>query len=73
MKVSKINYERLVNTGDYSHEKYGIEIVLDEGEKAQDAIDNAKKLVSRQLLESPSAQEREIAQKVQEFDEDIPF
>ena len=72
MRVSKINYERLINTGDYSHEKYGVEIILDEGEKAQDAIDNAKKLVGRQI-ELPSAREREIFQKVQEFDTDMPF
>jgi len=46
--------------------------VLGEGDKAQDAIDNARKLIARQL-DQPSAQEREIALKVREYDEDIPF
>jgi hypothetical protein len=72
MKVSKINYERLINTGDYSHEKYGMEIVLDEDEKAQEAFDKAKNLINKQI-DIPSDSERRIAKKVAEFDEDIPF
>ena len=73
MRVSKIIYERLVNTGNFSHETFGVEVVLNNEEKAQEAMDNAKKFVDRQVVK-PSRVEREIAQKVSAFDDDdIPF
>jgi hypothetical protein len=49
MKVTKISYEKLVNTGDYEHERYGIEIEIDENDEAQAAIDKAKQFVQHQI------------------------
>jgi len=73
MKAKKNFYEKLINTGNFSHEKFGIEIELDKNEKADDAIKQAKRLIERQLS-GPSENERDIAQKVAEFDDDeIPF
>lgn len=73
MKAKKIVYERLFNTGNFSHEKFSIEIELEEKEKAQDAIDKARELIRRQY-DRPTDCDREIAKRVIEFDEtDIPF
>ncbi|MEJ2043671.1 MAG: hypothetical protein P8X74_03760 [Reinekea sp.] len=73
MKAKTVIYERLFNTGNFSHEKFSIEIELEDGEKAQDAIDKARELVKRQF-KRPTEQDREIAKMVSEFDEDdIPF
>jgi len=62
MKVISIRYDRLVNTGNYNHEKYGIEIQLDDGDKAQDAIDSAKRLINKQI--DITETERAIAEKI---------
>lgn len=44
-----IRYERVHNLGNYENEKVAIEIQLDEGEKADDAIRLAKIFVNRNL------------------------
>lgn len=73
MKAKKIIYEKLVNTGNFSHEKFGIEIELDDEDQAQDALNKAKAFIDKQIKQ-PTSVERDIAQKVFEFDnDDIPF
>jgi len=46
MKAKKIIYERLFNLGNYQHEKIGIEIEIEEGEKAKDVLERAKQFVN---------------------------
>ncbi len=75
MKVTQVTYEKLINTGQFSHERYGITVELEEGEKAEDAFDSAKKVVERQV-DCPSEQERTVAETVKKFDDEkdeIPF
>ncbi len=73
MKVTEVVYEKCHNTGNFSHDIYRVVIQLEEGEKAEDAFNNAKKLVERQI-NCPSAKERETAESVKKFDdEDMPF
>lgn len=72
MNVKKISYEKLVNTGNYEHERYGIEIEIDKNEEVQDAIDKAKEFIQHQLS-GPSKRDREIADSVYDYDDYIPF
>lgn len=73
MKAKEIIYERLVNTGNFSHEKYGIVVELENGETAQVAMDKAREFVDRQISK-PSESDRETHMRVVDFDEwDIPF
>ena len=73
MKCKKVVFEKLVNAGNYSHDKYLIEIELEGDEKAEDAFFQAKKLIKRQMS-APSESDKEIAQRVSDFEEgDIPF
>ena len=75
MKAKTITYERLVNTGNFTHEKYGIVIELEKDDQADDVIVEAKKFVERQL-QRPTVQERAIAAQVNKFDDesdDLPF
>lgn len=45
MKAKKIIYEKLVNLGNYQHEKIGIEIEIQEGETASDVLAKARLFV----------------------------
>lgn len=75
MKAKIVKYERLVNTGNFTHEKYGIEIEIEDGDSAESAIIAAKKFIERQLNQ-PSIEQRAIAAQVNLFDstgDDIPF
>lgn len=73
MKAKIIKYERLVNKGNYEHEKYGIEIELDPGDDPEQVLNHAKVFVSRQIS-PPTEREREIAEKVSDYDKtDLPF
>lgn len=49
MKAKTVKYEELVSTGSYSHAKLGIEVELEDGEKAQDVLDMAKLFVKSNL------------------------
>ena len=46
MKATKIYYKRLFNLGNYQNEEIGIEIEVQEGEKAIDVLQKAKQFVS---------------------------
>jgi len=71
MKAKLIRYERLVNTGNFTHEKYGIDVELDKGESADEGIIAAKAFVDRQIHQ-PNSQERAIAMSVIQFDNEEP-
>lgn len=47
MKPTRIYYEKCFNLGNYENEKIGIEIQLEEGEKAADAINKARETIER--------------------------
>jgi len=75
MKAKTISYERLINIGNFAHEKYGIVIELEKDDQADDVILEAKKFVERQL-QRPTTQERAIAAQVNKYDndgDDLPF
>lgn len=46
MKATKIYYKRLFSLGNYQNEEIGIEIEVQEGEKAIDVLQKAKQFVS---------------------------
>jgi hypothetical protein len=46
MKATKIYYKRLFSLGNYQNEEIGIEIEIEEGEKATDVLQKAKLFVS---------------------------
>ena len=46
MKAKKIYYKRLFNLGNFSNEEIGIELEIEEGEKAIEALQKAKQFVS---------------------------
>ena len=45
MKATKIYYKKLFNLGNFSNEEIGIEIEIEPGEKAIDALNNARNFV----------------------------
>ena len=45
MKAKKIIYEKLVNLGNYQHEKIGIEIEIEAGETASEVLAKARLFV----------------------------
>jgi len=73
MKPTEITYERLINTGNFSHEKYSITIALDENDSPTDAYQKARNAIEKQI-NRPSASEFAVAKIVAEYEkEDIPF
>lgn len=46
MKATKIYYEKLFNLGNYQNEKIGIELIIEDGEKASDVLEQAKNFVN---------------------------
>ncbi len=69
MRAKTVSYERLINTGNYTHEKYGIEIELDNNDKAENAMLIAKRFVERQISH-PTDIERSVFNQVKSFDEE---
>ncbi|MFA5300885.1 MAG: hypothetical protein WC389_22060 [Lutibacter sp.] len=47
MKAKKIYYKKLINLGNFSNEEIGIEIEIEKGETAQDALNKAKEFVEK--------------------------
>lgn len=47
MKARLIRYEKCFNLGNFQNEKVGIEIEVEEGEKAEDVLAKAKAFVER--------------------------
>lgn len=46
MKATKIYYKRLFSLGNYQNEEIGIEIEIEDGEKAIDVLQKAKQFVT---------------------------
>jgi hypothetical protein len=51
MKAKKIYYQKCFNLGNYSNEVIGIELEVEDGEKAEEVITEAKKFVEIQSQE----------------------
>ena len=49
MKTVTVKYEKLFNLGSFEHEKIGVEIQLEEGEKPIDALTRARNFVNNQF------------------------
>jgi len=45
MTINQVSYQKTFNLGNYSSERIGVEIVLNEGEDAKEALNTAKALV----------------------------
>jgi hypothetical protein len=60
MKAVSVRYERLYNVGNYEHAKFGIELAVEEGEKASDVMEKAKKWVRQMNTEAMDARMREV-------------
>jgi len=45
MQINQVSYQKTFNLGNYSSERIGVEIVLNEGEDAKEALNTAKALV----------------------------
>ena len=76
MHIQTINYQKTFNLGNYSSEKIGVEIVLNAGEDAKQALDTAKALVEEYHKENfkEIAQEpEEIVSPENELDNTIAF
>ena len=46
MKATKIYYKRLFSLGNYQNEEIGMEIQVEDGEKASDVLQKAKQFIS---------------------------
>lgn len=55
MKPHLVRYERLVNTGDYNHEKFSVELQAEEGDTPSAMLAEAIRIVDAQVV----ARERE--------------
>ena len=45
MHIQVINYQRTFNLGNYASEKIGVEVAINAGEDAKEALETAKSLV----------------------------
>ena len=71
MRATLIRYERVHNLGNFENERIGIEIQLEEGEKADEAIRLAKIFVNRQLHAAmPETEASELEIITSEIDEE---
>ena len=69
MNISLVSYQKTYNLGMYQSEKIGVELTLNEGEDAKEALDTARLLVeeyhrenNKELEEMRGVQERIINQ-----------
>lgn len=47
MRISKIDYQKVFNTGNFTSQRYTVEIVLEEGDSEMTAIRMAKESVEK--------------------------
>lgn len=64
MKAHKVIYEKLFNLGNYTHEKIGIEVEIESGEKAEDVLKKAKMFVIKNSVGHEFIQEYKNNQKI---------
>ena len=60
MKPTNIKYERLCNTGNYEHERYVIEVEVEEGDTATACLKKAKECVNRLIRGADRATREEL-------------
>jgi uncharacterized membrane protein YcgQ (UPF0703/DUF1980 family) len=48
MKTKTVTYQKVFNLGDYSNEKIGVDLELEEGDNVQDAVNKARDFVENQ-------------------------
>ena len=72
MHIEKVNYQKTFNLGNYSSEKIGVELCLNAGEDAKEALNAAKELVEEyhkenlvKLRESGLYQEEETVEVIE--------
>jgi len=56
MQITTVNYTRTFNLGNYSSEKIGVELSINEGESANQALDVARDLVEQYHSENVKRQ-----------------
>lgn len=49
MKVTQIEFKKLVNLGNFEHESLSVVVVLDEYESPHSAVDRARKFIDAEL------------------------
>ena len=62
MQITTVNYTRTFNLGNYSSEKIGVELSINEGESANQALD-----VARDLVEQYHSENIKRLSKIREF------
>jgi len=76
MKAEKIYFERTKSLPGYNNTKVGIQIQVEDGEKAIDVFKKAELFVAHALNESPSPQQMEMAFNIVSHKkeiEELPF
>jgi uncharacterized protein YfaT (DUF1175 family) len=48
MKTKTVTYQKVFNLGDYSNEKIGVDLEIEEGDSVQDAVNKARDFVENQ-------------------------
>ena len=56
MHIQVINYQKTFNLGNYSSERIGVEVAINPGESAKDALDTARGLVEEYHIENVKRQ-----------------
>jgi hypothetical protein len=64
MRPTKVFFERTKSLPGYNNRKAGIEIELEKGDSAKEALIRAEKFVSEALNEAPTPQQMEIALEI---------
>jgi hypothetical protein len=66
MKVTSVEYKKLVNSGNYEHQSLSVTVALEEGETPHEAVARAKKFVEAELKPRPTEAEWASAKKILE-------
>jgi hypothetical protein len=70
MKVTVIRYEKLINLGNFSNHKIGVEVALDEGDTPSEALKRAKAFFEKSLEPDPDPYQAESARKIVDHPDD---
>ena len=60
MKINQVNYQKTFNLGNYSSERIGVDITLNEGDDAKEALATAKQLVEEYHVQGYAAREAAV-------------
>jgi len=64
MEVTRIEYKRLYNTGNFEHESLSIEVVIEDGETPHEAVKRAKAFVEAEMKKRPTDQQWASAKQI---------